>query len=185
MCPDSHILSVYFDGELPSPWKEKLEIHIEACPQCRADLERFKGCSQLLKAGTPNVEAPQERVWQKIRPLHTAIRGRRRLWRRSITIPLPAAAAAGAAICGILLFVALRPPAPAVPAGQDVVSGTGMMDVQGIVPVSNMNEVLQYLGSQDSPDLVIIRLPESRNFSASGEPAIIKAADYSRSVGSR
>jgi hypothetical protein len=43
-----------------------------------------------------------------------------------------------------------------------------------------MESVLQYLGSNDTGDILILRLPESRNFASYGEPAIIKAADYTR-----
>jgi hypothetical protein len=53
------------------------------------------------------------------------------------------------------------------------------LEVQGIVPVSDMNGVIQYLGGEDTADIVIIRLPESQRFMSSGEPAIIRAADYS------
>jgi hypothetical protein len=54
------------------------------------------------------------------------------------------------------------------------------LDLQGMVPVSDMNGIMQYLGQEDTADFVIIRLPESRNFVSSGEPTIVKAADYSR-----
>jgi len=44
-----------------------------------------------------------------------------------------------------------------------------------------MEEVLQQLaGGRDNGEVLIIRLPESRNFTSYGEPAIINAADYSR-----
>jgi hypothetical protein len=49
-----------------------------------------------------------------------------------------------------------------------------------MVPVSDMNGIMQYLGQEDTADFVIIRLPESRNFVSSGEPTLVKAADYSR-----
>ena len=57
--------------------------------------------------------------------------------------------------------------------------------MQTIVPITDLNGVLQYLGNDDSPDIMIIRLPESRSFMSSGEPAIIRAADYSGSKGPR
>jgi hypothetical protein len=44
-----------------------------------------------------------------------------------------------------------------------------------------MNGVFQYLGGADNPDFVIIHLPEDRVFSSAGRPAVIKAAEYSRS----
>jgi hypothetical protein len=43
-----------------------------------------------------------------------------------------------------------------------------------------MNGLLQLLGT-DGSDVLILKLPENRNFARSGEPAIIRAADYSRS----
>ncbi|MDR0567608.1 MAG: zf-HC2 domain-containing protein [Spirochaetaceae bacterium] len=184
MCPDNHIISVYFDGELPSPWKEKLETHLEECPRCRAELEGFKRCSQILQADTSDAEGAKERIWQKMRPLYAGNRPRRRLWGRTIAVPLPAAAIA-AGICAALILAAVRPAPAGPPPAQDAISGAGMMDLQGILPVSNMNDVLQYLGDKDTTDIVIIHLPESRSFSTAGEPTIIKASDYPRGIGNR
>jgi hypothetical protein len=57
--------------------------------------------------------------------------------------------------------------------------GNGLgMEVQTI-PVADMNGVIQYLGGDDTADIVIIRLPESKSFRSFGEPAMIKAAEYS------
>jgi hypothetical protein len=56
--------------------------------------------------------------------------------------------------------------------------------LETMVPASDLSGILQYLGD-DSPDIVIIRLPESRSFMSSGEPAIIKAADYRGGSASR
>jgi hypothetical protein len=53
------------------------------------------------------------------------------------------------------------------------------IEMQAIIPASDMNGVLQYLGNTDTADIVIIRLPESKSFMSFGEPAIIRAADYS------
>jgi hypothetical protein len=98
------------------------------------------------------------------------------IWRRRISIPLPAAAAA--AVLLVLAILWLRQP-------QEPAAIPGMMfateeALPGLVPVSDMNGVMQYLGGFDSGDILILRLPESRSFVSSGEPAIIKAADYSR-----
>jgi hypothetical protein len=49
-----------------------------------------------------------------------------------------------------------------------------------IIPFSGMESVLQYLGGTDTGDILILRLPESRNFSSYGEPAMLRAADYIR-----
>jgi hypothetical protein len=58
----------------------------------------------------------------------------------------------------------------AITAGVDI-------EVQGVTPVADMNRLFQYLGDTDTGDIVILRLPESRNFMRSGEPRIIRAAE--------
>jgi len=45
-----------------------------------------------------------------------------------------------------------------------------------------MGSVLSYLEAQDSVgEIIIIKLPDTSNFSFSGEPALVRAADYIRS----
>lgn len=166
-----------------------------SCPACRAQLERFRRCSQVLRGGNaaafkdspamPAMEEAQDRVWEKLRPLDVVAWGREQrksLLERTVAVPLPAVAAAAAILFIAFALVLSRWPA-AVPQNQETMAATGMMDMQGIVPVSNMNDVLQYLGNQDATDIVIIRLPESKSFFSSGEPTILKAADYSRRAG--
>jgi hypothetical protein len=48
-----------------------------------------------------------------------------------------------------------------------------------VFPTVDLNGVLQFLGS-DGSNILIMRLPESSNFLRAGEPAIIRAADYTR-----
>jgi anti-sigma factor RsiW len=211
MCPDRQILSVYLDGELPSPWKEKMEIHLSKCPQCREQLETYRLISRRLEADagsvavisagagtaaseTDAVSAARERVWLNIaasagagrRIIHFPGTGVSAFWRRKISLPLPAAAALAAAVAAFVVVFAstwLRQPAvipqPHNTAAKYVLSDSATgFDLQGTIPVSDMNGVLQYLGDTDAGDFVILRLPESRNFKSSGEPTILKAADY-------
>ncbi|MDR1985859.1 MAG: hypothetical protein LBP88_02665 [Treponema sp.] len=191
MCPDYHILSVYFDQELPSPWKEKMELHLISCPVCKARLERFRGCSEALRdpyAGgitpkIPAMEAAKDRVWQRMVRLETEKWGWRQrpsLWQRSLSIPLPLATAAAVLLIMAFAFILTRLPMGISPPQQDTMAASETVDMQGIIPVSDMNEVLQYLENQDMTDIVIIRLPETRSFSSSGEPTILRAADYTR-----
>jgi len=144
------------------------------------------------------MEAARERVWQKLEPIendrHTGsdayppartrtVRWGGGVWRRSVSIPLPAAAA-------ILLLIALAFLLLLRGMGTEGMSGMTFaseaeLDAPDVIPVSDMEDVLQYLGSRDSGDIIILRLPESRNFVNYGEPAIIKAADYSRAMPGR
>jgi hypothetical protein len=181
MCPDREILSVYLDGELPSPWQEKLESHLEGCLRCRERLETYRTVHRMVvRQPVPSglMEAAKERVragLEKRAGIGPCLRYRPAgIWGRRITIPLPAAAAAAAVFVIILALTwtrrpALRDPETAVAAE---------IDTGGIVPVSDMDGVLRYLGGEDGGNYVILRLPESRSFTSTGEPLIIREADY-------
>jgi hypothetical protein len=194
MCPDYHILSVYFDQELPSPWKEKMELHLLSCPVCKVRFERFKQCSEALRTPheegltpqLPVMEAAKDRVWQRMALLETEKWGwgvGHNLWYRTLSVPLPMVAAAVALLVMAFVLTLTRPSA-GIPPPQDTVAAGEMVDMQGMIPASDMNGVLQYLGNQDVTDILIIRLPETKSFSSSGEPTILRAADYTRRNGS-
>jgi hypothetical protein len=89
---------------------------------------------------------------------------------------LPAAAAA--AVILVILAALLLRSQPVEPDEKVNMILASEEALPGIIP-ADMNSVLQYLGS-DGADIIILRLPESRSFISSGEPAIIKAADYPR-----
>jgi len=36
MCPDETLLTAYVDDEVPSPWKERIEAHLDQCARCRS-----------------------------------------------------------------------------------------------------------------------------------------------------
>ncbi|GHV25797.1 hypothetical protein AGMMS4952_04510 [Spirochaetia bacterium] len=185
MCPDPQMLSLYYDGELPSPWREKLEAHLAACPSCRDRLEQFRLLSGTLVDGpSPGLPLLKEQVWQRIsNPAAPAWKipapKRSRVWNRSIPVPLPVAIAAAAMMIlafGIFFTRGGRTVSP-------VDSALAALGMQTMSPDSDFNALLQYWGNDDSPDIMIIRLPESRSFMSSGEPAIIRAADYSGAGG--
>jgi anti-sigma factor RsiW len=199
MCPDRQILSVYFDGELPSPWKAKMESHLEQCSECRRRLEAYRRMSpdRAAPETAARIAAVQGRVWQKLEsavgvaanaaPAGKRVLGHRYggIWTRRVSVPLPAAAAAAVMALALAVLLIRKPAAaPAVTPDMTLASEADLT-APGIIPVSDMDSVLQYLGSRDSSDFLILRLPESRNFTSSGEPAIIKAADYSRNVPGR
>jgi hypothetical protein len=181
MCPDRQLLSVYFDGEMPSPWKEKMDAHIAGCPHCAGRLKAYRCITMKGAAGEPAaIEAAQGRLWQKLElrsatppPVPSSV-----IWRRRISIPLPAAAAVLLLVALAFLFT-LRVNTP-TEAAEMTLAAEAEFDAPGIIPITDMEDVLQYLGSRDNGELIILRLPESRSFVNYGEPAIIRAADYSR-----
>ena len=198
-CPDRQLLSVYFDGELPSPWKEKMEAHIAACPACARRLDAYRRLSLDKAAAAAGLEPARERVWQKLQ----AVTDRQRMgadaypaaakpriirrgavWRRRVSIPLPAAAAAVILMAALAFLAVMRVTNTENVSGMTFASDAEI-DAPGIIPVSDMEDVLQYLGSRDSGEIIILRLPESRNFVNYAEPSMVRAADYSRTVPGR
>ena len=194
MCPDQQIISLYLDDELPSPWKEKFEAHLASCGNCQNHLDQYRGIRNIMREDRAGVSAELEsRVWNRIitdslnRPVIAgnipSLAAKTRspsFWSRGVTLPVPAAATA-AIIFVIIAFFAVQGIQSRNIRGYPenaIVAGIGA-DVQGI-PMSDMNDVLQYLSREDSPDFLIIKLPETRSFSSTGEPALIKAADYTR-----
>jgi anti-sigma factor RsiW len=232
MCPDPQLLSIYMDGELPSPWKEKMESHLSECSECMGKYKNFKRLQELLKKDTSQrrtvvessghvseefsseqelMKASMKKVWQKLEARSNGMHsyrtrsagkysyGTRRqlrpvssqtenLWKRRLSIPLPAAAAAVVIIAlGIAVLFrggsvnnntfANTPQIESADKTNFILASEE--EVSGIIPTGNISDVLQFLTSNGT-DIIILQLPESSNFSRAGEPAIIKAADYSR-----
>jgi len=204
MCPDPQIISIYVDGELPSPWKDKIEIHLKKCPSCREKYKNFKHLHELFKKDTTvkrtyvervvdepleertytedELRESKERVWSKI---EAKKRIRSRGWHRRLSVPIPVAAAAAVAIALVTVLLirgetffqsglAKKQPDPTEKVNVILAADE---DVPGIIPAAGINGVLQYLSSEGA-DIIILRLPESSNFSRTGEPAMIRAADF-------
>jgi hypothetical protein len=209
MCPDPQLLSIYMDGELPSPWKEKMEAHLAECSVCKGNYDNFKKLQEHFKKDNHQwrtvvelaerdpqeplpserelMERSKERVW---RSLETKQRFRKySVWKRRFSIPMPAVAAA-AVVIALLAVVMLRgnPFSGSFNNNYNLASQQNIEPVNifiaeednipDITPVSDISGILQYLGASDT-NVIILQLPESKNFSRSGEPAIIRAADYS------
>jgi hypothetical protein len=186
-CPDRQLLSLYFDKELDSPWKEKMESHIAGCADCARELAAYKQISlSLAPTGDESLKEAQQRVLQKLETsgnysgykAPTAWHGRTSsIWKRSVSIPVPAAAAVVFMLFALALLW-VRSPGRTEPANMAITAETEILP--DVIPFSGMESVLQYLGGTDTGEIIILRLPESRNFSSFGEPAIIRAADYTR-----
>jgi anti-sigma factor RsiW len=178
------MISLYHDEELPSPWKEKLESHLSDCSACRERLEWLRRLSAVLSEPLDcSVEPARRRVWQRLRSSPAVAPERiwpQPIWSRSVRVPLPLLFAAAALVLAFGVFF-VRTPRAAAPGS----AALSALDMQTLVPVTDLNGIWQYLGNDDSGDIVIIRLPESRSFNSYGEPAIIREADYSRRNGER
>jgi len=184
-CPDRQWLSVYFDNEMDSPWKEKMESHIAGCAVCARQLAAYKDISLSLDPaeGEFSGEA-QQRVLQKLETAGFNSDYRNHpawgppIWKRRVSIPIPAAAAVVFMVIALAFLWFTRSPGKMEATNMAITAEAEI--IPDIIPFPGMETVLQSLGSTDTGEIIILRLPESRMFASYGEPAIIKAADYTR-----
>ncbi len=181
MCPDRQILSVYHDKELPSPWKEKMEAHVSSCSECQALLKQYQDVSALANSEKGDVAGPcssaKERIWEQLSVLpfeEKKIISYNRI--RSLSLPLPAAIAAALLIFFMAAFIGSTISRPS-----RNLNAVAALEAQNVIPSADLARIIQYLDAQDdAAGMMIINLPETGDFMSSGEPALIRAADYSR-----
>ncbi|MDR2522061.1 MAG: hypothetical protein LBC72_05895 [Spirochaetaceae bacterium] len=208
MCPDKQLLSVFFDGEVPSPWKEKIQVHSADCAACRDTLGFYAEVSAALGSGAVP-EGAAERVWQRLCAAGCvpaegpagAARARRQgarasLWRRGVRVPLPFAIAA-ACILVVTVSLLLVPP-------QKTGGGAGVAAArQGLVPAgveqitldpfdfelspeasaASISDIITLLETSDTSNVVIVKLPGKNQYNSSGEPVLLRAVDYAKTAG--
>lgn len=206
MCPDAGLLSAYADGEVPSPWKERIEAHLSSCPACAAKVAEYRRLGAALsgealagdaasghgRAGF-DAEASAARVRERLgslldRPLAPAQSASTkrtprgggaggRLWGRSIALPLPAAAAAAAAIL-VLAGMALSGLFKPARAPVQTLAAAEIRPTKA--EGQNMEALINYLQSQDAQLSLTIQLPSGATFDGSGKPLVVKAepSDY-------
>lgn len=99
-CPDHELFSAYCDGEVPSPWKEKLERHIAECPECKRLTDRYVSIGARLKEGSPEISGESMESSYARLMARRAESGSRSTasdagewFRSSVRVPLPALAA--------------------------------------------------------------------------------------------
>ncbi len=181
MCPDRQILSVYLDKELPSPWKEKMEAHIASCSECQALLEQYQAVSALANSEKNDLtelqNSAKERIWEQFSDLPFNER-KTVLYHKnhSLSLPLPAAIAAALLIVFMAAFIGSTISRPS-----QNLNAVAALEAQNVIPSADLARIIQFLDAQDdASSMMIINLPETEDFTSLGEPALIRAADYSR-----
>jgi anti-sigma factor RsiW len=186
MCPDKQLLSVYYDDELPSPWKEKMEAHLVSCADCRTALANYGKLSSWLNLPVSAVSETEmlsvERMREKQRsvrdrPVHRRASRIRRVFARRVTVPLPFAVAAAAAL--VFAFATLltqmrtvqRVPEP------DAVAEGINLEPEEIPQVTSIDDALRFIETNEffngpPSSYVIMRLPENKTFYNLGNPQI-------------
>jgi anti-sigma factor RsiW len=186
MCPDKQLLSVYYDGELPSPWKEKMDAHLAACSGCRMVTSVYGRLSSLLKVpvseGVPS-DAASARMRETLRTVQSrAVPSRvRRVFARRVAVPLPLAVAAAAAL--VFAFSALLAQSrnvQRIPEASAVAESINL-EPEEIRQVTSMDDALRFIDNNEffagpQSSYVIMRLPENKTFYNYGNPEIQNVA---------
>jgi len=201
MCPDRDLVSAYIDGEVPSPWRERLEEHIAACAGCAALAAGYSALGARLRAEEAGEAAVLARGRERLEALlvdipeagdsgHALARVPKRAlsraaWRHSVSLPLPLAAAAALLVLllgGATTMLALKPSKG--PSIQAVASGE--LSPKQAQPAS-MDELLRYLNSSDGQVTLTINLPTGTTFGSAGKPVIMRSGQAIRgtTVGER
>ena len=181
MCPDKQLLSAYCDGEVPSPWKEKITLHLKECAVCRGQVSRYRALGAVLKGGGLPRDCIHEasvRVRKKI----TAAPAPRPLpWKKRVSLPLTAAAAAALFFFGTgisLSFVARGALEP------KPLAETRLRRTENVANIRDMNQLLEILKDRDTGREVTIRLPDmQKNFKLHGQPVFLRAEDFGGDIG--
>jgi anti-sigma factor RsiW len=169
--------SAYLDGELSSDVAYELERELEADPQARAELDMLRGVGRALhEVPEPDFETSRERVWMHLEG-HLGLKPP--LWRRRISVPYPAVAAAAVAVfalVGVLLWLA----GPDL-AGSGPIRATGAQDADARIAVGGADgdDLFEWLNSQEAAGEVSLKLPEDApQFRIMGKPQLLKAREH-------
>jgi anti-sigma factor RsiW len=198
MCPDPSILSAYRDGEVPSPWADRIAAHAASCPECARKLESYGKLSSglALSPSADSVERARARVAERLASsMAAAPRTRRGPWHRYLVLPLPlalAAALVAAAVPAIGLLGRLSPrrgaavasetPGPAGIARPISVPGTADSAPSG--DFSDFASLLDYLNGQEGYIRITVDIPPNRKI-APGGPAEIRKVSVPPAEGGR
>ena len=180
MCPDRELLSAWVDGEVPSPWRETIERHIAGCASCSEATAAMRSVRDMFSADAASMDsatdAAKVRIRDRLGVSGAGLYSRSTpFWSRRYSVPFPVAAAAALvlALLGIVLAdtgrrnadlrMAVRRAFEATP-----VATSGM----------GMESIIDYISKQNAPVNINITLPAEAFGGSSGEPFIIREADY-------
>jgi hypothetical protein len=182
-CPNPDLLSAFFDGELESPWSERIKEHVESCGPCRQALERLKKLRRvLLTDEEPPLEGSLQRMRERLHVGYASRLWHRRaiIWRRRVSVPVPALAAMLTLFLGmgaLLIFLSTRPNFPFM---SIKTQPSGITEVQVAAPIEDLEQLLRSLDQEPGNQQILITLPEDTQFLHLGEPRMFRADELGR-----
>lgn len=204
MCLDDSLLSAYVDGEVPSPWDERMKSHLSSCAACRekaAGYARLKErmirdetCEEALAfaRAKARVSASLDFSGAPARSRGTSLLGSlARFWSREITLSMPIAAigailvilSAGLAIGGIRSYMKAPSPGAVLMA----TSSHSVIDQQTFVQTVQAAEMdsSNYVVLISSPAEIVPIAPRDAKVVMVGSPATEGATETATGGSSR
>jgi len=182
-CPNADLLSAFFDGEVESPWSERIQKHVDDCERCQGALAELERLSRVLQEDPePRIAESLERTRQRLKNGSHVAHVWRKLpfWRIRISLPLPAVAAMFVVFLGmggVLVFFSTRPNFPFMSIKREP---SGVTEVQVAAPIEDLEQLLRSLDREAVNQEIVINLPEDTEFLQFGEPKMLRADEYSR-----
>ena len=178
MCPDKELISAYYDGETDARWSSEIKAHVDDCPQCSEKYEQIKRLSIYLNnTVVPNEEIIKARVYEAIKRKKSVIYPEK-FWKKHVELSFPALL--GAAVIVVILcaamLIGLQPFKTDPIVVEEIPPETNTLHVQLI----SIEDAAAYLLSDDSGFDVLITIPAAEGLSVTGEPQLIREADYKR-----
>lgn len=175
MCPDTELLSAYYDGELDDSHSAAVSLHVEGCSKCKAELAQFQRLSNELSADAQPVQnMGKEGMWEHVR-IRALASGGGALWQRTISMPAPVALVFTAAVVclSIGLFVAMRQAEPATVPAVSIAER-----IPEDLPLSEA--AWRYLDQQRERSQFVLTLPGDTEYRLVSQPSFVRAAEYHR-----
>ena len=178
MCPDRELLSAWLDGEVPSPWRETIARHIQDCQACAGAVAGMRGLSKAFAAELPTLDETARAAKQRCEALlrvepPRAQRPARRFRAVSIPLPLAAAAALAFAALGIALAETGR---------RNAELRMAVIRASEAVPLASsglgLESVIDFVSRQSGAVNININLPAGAFGGATGDPFIVREADF-------
>ena len=180
MCPDDQLLSAFLDNEIPSPWKERIELHLGKCADCSEKVEALRSLRQSLLALDAGEAQALERAKLRISASIDAAAAPRweirsgfvqrivSLWSRRVALPMPFLAAGLVAI----VFLAGMTLGLFNPLAKDTNTLASTSKVLAS-HATTLETLVRYLESQNSAQAVTINMPGEAWFNQPGNPVLV------------
>jgi len=181
MCPHSEILSALLDNELEPNWKNKVQAHLEICPNCRQKYLKLARLKKILHTERIKGEqAAARRVKKRLIETLFALslsgwehKQQTSFWQKRIAVPLPMLAGAFLSLLILIasLFFFIGKNHSELQAARSELAN--LKSIQVYLPVQNPDQFMHFIQSKSLNNDILIELPEANTFQVLGEPTII------------